>query len=196
MLRLSVLPEDRARPHHLRLAREALSPLTGADRAQLFHLPNEDLAVVWRGETAALQTCLRSVRHLFADDTDLVPDPAALAVVLDLPQDSGRLLQAIEDSERPPPPAAAPASRATRPLDLAILLALERAMAQADMTRFARRQPVVQATPDGWRMRWERRFLSDAELFETILPDRAPRADPWLFRRLTRTLDRRMLALM
>ena len=29
-----------------------------------------------------------------------------------------------------------------------------------------------------------------------MLPDRAPRADLWLFRRLTRTLDRRMLSLL
>ncbi len=64
------------------------------------------------------------------------------------------------------------------------------------MTRFARRVPVCRAGPDGMALAWEHRFLSDAELFETMLPDRAPRADPWLFRRLTRALDRRMLALL
>jgi hypothetical protein len=82
------------------------------------------------------------------------------------------------------------------PLDPPTLLALERAIASADMSRFARREPVCRLAAEGFRLAWERRTLSDAELFETILPDRAPRADPWLFRRLTRTLDRRMLALL
>jgi len=49
LLRLSLLPEALARPHHLRLARAALDPLAFADRARLFRLPNNDIAVVWRG---------------------------------------------------------------------------------------------------------------------------------------------------
>jgi hypothetical protein len=193
LLRLSALPEGRARPHHLRLAQDALLPLAAADRAQMFRLANADLAMVWRGETAALETCLRTLRHLFEDD--LAPGPGALAVVLDLPAQADTLARAM--AEGPPGPASPPPRpRATTPLDPATLQALEGAMAQADMTRFSRRQPVVQATPSGNRLAWERRFIDDTELFETMLPDRAPRAEPWLFRRLCATLDRRMLALL
>lgn len=195
LLRLSGLPEGRARPHHLQLARDTLQPLAGAARSQMFVLPNQDVVVAWRGETPALRASLDALALLFADDPAFGPDPLALAVTLTLPDDAALVLRAVADSLVPRP--ARPALRgASQPLDPATLASLERAVAQADMTRFARRAPVCRAGPDGMELAWEHRFLSDAELFETMLPDRAPRADPWLFRRLTRALDRRMLALL
>lgn len=195
LLRLSELPEARTRPHHFQLAREALLPLTGAARAQLFQLPNQDLVVSWRGETPALRTSLDALELLFSDDPAFGPDPMGLASVLALPDDADYMLDVVQESlrpRRPPPPPRGPGL----PLDPSSLFALERAVAQADMSRFARRDPVMRLFADGPRLAWERRHLSDAELFETILPERAPRADPWLYRRLTRTLDRRMLALL
>lgn len=195
LLRLSALPEGRARPHHLQLAREALMPLSAATRAQLFQLPNHDLAVVWRGETPALRQCLDALALLFADDPAIGPDPLALVATLALPDDAELVLRTVGESLSPRP-ARAVRGGAGLPLDLATLASLERGVAQADMTRFARRAPVCRAGADGMRLAWEHRFLSDAELFETMLPDRAPRADPWLFRRLSRALDRRMLALL
>jgi hypothetical protein len=77
------------------------------------------------------------------------------------------------------------------------LLTLELSLQQADLARFARRRQVTRIAPDGGTaLAWEKRFLSIDELAAALLPDRSPRADPWLFRRLTRTLDRRMLALL
>ena len=195
LLRLSQLPDGRNRPHHLQLASDALLPLTGAARAQLFHLPNQDHVVVWRGETPALQASLDTLRHLFSDDPGFGPDPMAIASVLGLPEDADIVQHVVNESLRPRAPL--PVQRlGGQPLDPPTLLALERAIAQADMSRFARREPICRVGPEGFRLEWERRFLSDGELFDTILPDRAPRADMWLFRRLTRTLDRRMLALL
>jgi len=194
-LRLSDLPEGRSRPHHLQLAREALLPLTGAARAQLFHLPNQDLVVVWRGETPALRHCLDALSLLFSDDPSFGPDPMSLAVSLTLPDDAEIVLRAVEQSLRPRR-AMVKAPTGNLPLEPATLFALERAIAQSEMSRFARREPVCRNGAEGMRLAWERRYLSDSELFDTILPDRAPRADPWLFRRLTRTLDRRMLSLL
>ena len=195
LLRLSLLPDGRNRPHHLQLAAEALLPLTGAARAQLFRLPNQDHVVVWRGDTPALAASLDTLRHLFADDPGFGPDPMALASVLSLPEDAAVLGDIMADDRRSPlpPPIARPGGL---PLDPPTLAALERAIAQADMSRFARREPVCRSGPDGLRLVWERRHLADAELFDTILPDRAPRADLWLFRRLTRMFDRRMLSLL
>ena len=202
LLRLSRLPEELKRPHHLRLARSALDPLTFADRARLFRLPNEDVAVVWRGEAAeALRTSLDAVLHLFADAGERAPEPAALLFTLGLPEDAGTLLQAIEeslpigddDANKATPAGAAP----TEPLDPPALAALEGVLAQADVARFMRRRQIAERLPEGgFRLLWEKRALSVAEIAATLTPDRAIRADPWLFRRLTRTLDRRMLALL
>jgi len=195
LLRLSDLPEGRSRPHHLKLARDALMPLTGAARAQLFQLPNHDLVVVWRGEAPALRASLDALALLFADDPAFGPEPLGLATTLALPDDTELVLRVVAESLTGRA-AEAPLRGPALPLDPPTLARLERAIAQADMSRFARRAPVCRPGAEGFRLAWERRFLSDAELFETMLPDRAPRADPWLFRRLTRMMDRRMLALL
>ena len=68
MLRLSLLPSDLRKPHHLRLARDALDPLLSADRAQRFILPNHDIAMVWRGTAdLLLDASRRAVTAMFAD---------------------------------------------------------------------------------------------------------------------------------
>jgi len=198
LLHLSALPQHRTRPHQLRMARDALMPLSAADRAHLYCLPNEDLAMAWRGQAdAALQESLDTIRHLFADDTGPAAGPGSLATVLNLPAQADTLLRTIAEALRPPLAPVAPPPHATAPLDTATLAALENTLAQASVDRFARRTPVCAATADHrFVLRWEKRYLSVAELFEALLPDRAPTADPWLFLRLTRALDRRMLALL
>jgi hypothetical protein len=60
-----------------------------------------------------------------------------------------------------------------------------------------RRLRICERLPTGeFRLRWEKRTLSVGEIAATLSPEREVRADPWLFRRLTRTFDRRMLALL
>ncbi len=190
LLRLSTLPEERTPPHHFRLARDALEPLLGADRAQLFALPTRDLALVWRGDAgAALQRSLDALRLLFAD-TELV-DLDALTLVLDLPMDSAILLREIRPRPNPTP---VTTTALTRVLDPATLAALETALAQASIDRFLRRQTICAHGADGFEPAWERRSLSIAELFETLVPDCNPHSEPWLLRRLGRSLDRRLLS--
>ena len=196
LVRLSSLPEDRSRPHHLRLACDALTPLIGADRARLYQMPNTDIAVVWRGDAVGLlEPSVEALHHLFADETGAIPQSDGLTVLLDLPVDAPLLLHAATTSMMPaaPPP---PPPKAAKPLDLTTLALLETALAQASVDRFTRRQQICQQTDEGFRLAWERRSLSVTELAETMVPDHDPRADPWLFRRLTRTLDRRMLSLL
>ncbi len=197
-VRLSHLPPNLSKPHHLRLARAALDPLAAtADRARLFQLPGTDLVVAWRGDAEdALQESLRRIAHLFTDEFPADGPQPARAEPLALPRDAGRLcdLAAANLQRRAPPPKPVPTGR---PLDLATLAALEARLARCDLSNFARRRAVC--GPDGegrLALRWERRRLSVGALAAALLPGVAVRADPWLFRRLTRTLDRRMLALL
>lgn len=205
LLRLSILPRALAQPHHLRLAVEALAPLTMADRARLFVLPNHDAAVVWRGPAAAaLADSLGRLRTLFADAAPSEEiatagmgafNPDSIARHLGLPEEADLLLGAINAS-RQPPPAPRPTPPNT-PLDPAALAALEAALARADLSRFARRRPVCAVIAgQGLKPAWEARRFSLTEIAETLIPDRDLTADPWLFRRLTRSLDRRMMALL
>ena len=191
-LKLSNLPRALVQPHHLRLAVEALEPLTGADRARLFVLPNDDAAIVWRGPApAALDEVRARLRTLFADGAIAAPIARHLA----LPEQAGVLLAAVAASRRPPAAPRPPAPQT--PLDPADLTALEAALAGADLSRFARRRAVCAPTAGhSLVLAWEMRLFSLAELAETLAPDRDLKAAPWLFRRLTRTLDLRMMALL
>jgi hypothetical protein len=197
VLFLSRLPADLARPHHLRLAADAIEPLSRADRAQRFVLPNGDIAMVWRGAAdATVAACQRGLTDLFADLGDAAFDAATLGLVLHLPFEGDTLRRLIDASVT----AAEPAGAAAPPLealDTAALAALEAALARADVARFARRRCVCAMSPGGaFQTQWETRYLSLDELALELAPDRALQADPWLFRRLAHTLDRRLLALL
>lgn len=196
IVHLSRLPADRLKPHHVRLARAALEPLAHADRARMFELPSHDLVTIWRGpaETARV-TSRAAVLHLFDDDDFSPPAPHLMWEELHLPRDAERLLALANGPEEvlighATDPAAVP-------LDPATLGRLETQLAQADVARFARRHPIASLGPDGsFRLAWEKRVLCIEELADSMVPGRDPLAEPWLFRRLTRTLDRRVLALL
>jgi hypothetical protein len=114
-------------------------------------------------------------------------------ILYDLPEHATQLLDAVEGQEQAE--AAASATPAT-PLDPALLTLLEASLAQADVSRFARRQSVWRLDRGTPSLAWEARTLSAAELADGLVPGHDLMAEPWLFRRLTRTLDRRMLALL
>ena len=194
LLRLSRLPPQLAKPHHLRLIRAAIEPLALGDRARSFQPHPAALAVIWRGDAEAQVAKVRSVLdHLLADAP--VIDKPDLVALFDLPDGGDALLQAVAEEARPAEQFT-PAEALVAPLDVTALAALEAALAQANVASFARRKRICRRSGDKMRLAWERRFLSIDELTLCLAPDRAPKADPWLFRRLTRTLDRRMLALL
>lgn len=203
LLRTDLLPPGLSRPHHLRLAAEALQPLQDADRAQVFELGHERMAVAWRGDaTALLQGALDGLHHLMLDAPQGAPTVPELARLFDLPNDGAALLAQASgpSAKRVPPPAPAKSTRpkqALPPLDLRVLELMEERLSSASVARFTRRRPVCTRTPSGaFVPAWETRFLHIGELMDTLAPGRNPYADPWLFRRLTRMLDRRMLALL
>ena len=109
-----------------------------------------------------------------------VPAPAAETARATLPVDAGAVPKPVLDV----------------PLDLVALDGIETRLATANVARFARRRMVCRLDTGGFSPAWENRFLSIKELFETLCPGRNAFAEPWLFRRLTRMLDRRMLALL
>ena len=196
IVHLSRLGAERMRPHTVRLARAALEPLANADRARLFSLPGNDLVAVWRGAAdPALQASRTAIMHLLLDEEDGSTSPAMLWQELELPSQAGVLL-ALAGGESATDHVAS-AELPGSPLDPLALSRLEAQLARADEARFVRRGSVCARTSaGGFKLRWEKRTLCIDELAECLSPEHVLRGDLWLFRRLTRTLDRRMLALL
>jgi hypothetical protein len=194
LVRTDRLPAGLTRPHHLRLADAALLPLLSANHALRFHLPGPQFAVTWRGDAEnALLEVLQSLKLLLEDAPIGTPPLEDLVFLYHLPGEAELLLEALKAPPEPPPgaePAALPG------LDIESLATLEANLSQADVARFARRHPVWRLTDGPPSIAWERRTLSVQELTAGLLPGCDVQKDPWLFRRLTRTLDRRMLSLL
>jgi len=194
LLHTDRLPADFARAHHQRLARAAVSGLAQADRAQHFELSRGRLAIVWRSRGGQeLDQAMAALDHLLADLPQGQSVPRGQVVsIYDLPEQAAWLLDEL--NERPAPAAGAPAP--ARPLDPAFLARLEHALAQADLSPFMRWRTVLRLGADNTATAWEERYVAARELATGLCPDRRIKADPWLFQRLTRSFDRRVLALL
>ncbi len=193
LLHLDRLPPSLAKPHHRRLAREAVAGLAHADRARSFHLPHGRVVIVWRGgDGAEIAGARAALEHLLAGQPDGNPSSAGeLLTLYDLPDQAQCLLDEIarNHAARAPPAIG-------RKLELAELAGLEMRLAQTDMASLTRWRPVMQLGDASPTIAWEERTVAVDEVAESLCPGVDLRAEPWLYRRLTRILDRRMLAML
>ena len=202
LLRMDLLPPKLARPHHLRLAYEALEPLAGADRARRHELGHGRMALSWRGDAPdLLRQVLESLENLLLDAPLEAPAMPEFVRLFELPRDGAALLAVAagpslaeqrEIAARPPPKPAV----LRPPLEPKMLEAMEAMLATASVARYTRRRVVCKTALDTFTPAWETRVLSINELMDDLSPGCNAYADPWLFRRLTRMLDRRMLTLL
>jgi hypothetical protein len=203
LLHTERLPPALSKPHHLRLAREALQVLVQADRGQLFELPQGRIAIVWRSRGGSeLAQAQQALSHLLADQPEgLGLEVGHILTQYDLPDQAVWLLDEIAapDTEQAIPPDSLPA------LDVKQLARLETSLAQADLSPFARwravrRLPPSWPPPKSWRLdaslAWEERLFAVHDVSAQLCPGYNIRTDAWLFRRLTRLLDARMLAML
>lgn len=202
LLRTDLLPPRLLSPRATRLVQDALEPLMGADRARRYDLAFGRLALGWRGEAPGpLRHALDGLEGLLLDAPLDAPALPELVRVFDLPRDGAALLalasspSVIERAMQDQTPVAEPPPAPT-PLDPVEIEAMETRLAAANVARFARRRSVCRMNARDFSVAWETRFLCIEELVAELAPGRNAFADPWLFLRLTRTLDRRMLALL
>lgn len=211
-LRLSTLMPRHRRPHHVRTAVAGFHQHLAAADAQVFVLTNCDIFVVYVQlcETAVRREIAR-IRYLFSDDPLFADDSErGFAFDYDLGTDFGAFVtavrRALQDGCRNLPAADEATYARSRirerqqrgqTLTPDVLARIEAALAQTDLSSLARRQTVCAISG---RNRPEPRFrelyISIADLRDTVLPGADFTADPWLFRHLTKTLDRRVLTLL
>lgn len=205
LLRTDVLPPSLSRPIHLRRAREALDVMMLADRGRCHELPGGRVVVSWRGESPKLmQESIGILNGLLQEDPFEAPGINQLVSYYDLPDEGATLLREAGEGIAAPEPSAAPSAPAPvfevpeplRPLDSAALTSIEQGLAVADLGRFVRRRAICNLSSHGLQLAWEERAISVSELISDVAPGRDARSDPWLFRRLTRILDRRLLSVL
>ncbi|MCX7374392.1 MAG: hypothetical protein NTW56_18500 [Alphaproteobacteria bacterium] len=192
LLRLSALPDELRREHHLRLLREALHPLLRPTRARLFELPSGDMVAAAPPPGEHLDLVAATMRRLLSDDTAVTEElrlPEQAAALLDLV--AGALGLWAAPMELP-----APATRG-RPPTAAEVLGAEAALARADLEVHLRSQTVctVAQGADGPEPLWQDHNLALGPLAEALLPGCDLSATPWLHRRLRSRAERRLLAL-
>ena len=194
LLHTDRLPPDLARAHHQRLARATLAGLEQADRAQIFELSRNRVAIVWRSRGGPeLDHAMAALDHLLADLPPAQAVPRGqLVTVYDLPDQGAWLLDELDESDT----ASRGASQPARPLDPAFLARLESGLAQADLSPFMRWRTVLLLVAAAPATAWQERYVAARALAASLCPDRRIKSDPWLFHRLTRSFDRRLLTLL
>lgn len=204
-LHLSRLRIQNRRDHHLRIATEVFESKVRDLNGQIFALAGGDLVFAWKGiNLDEIDAAADHVRHLFTDDPLLNIDESEtqkFCTWFDLERDfaafhatTAEILANYEKEQQFHSDKSAPRRR---PLTPALLGQLEKMMAQADLSNLMRRQSICVLQP-GKKPQTvlQELFVSIADVEDSLAKGVELTSDPWLFQRLTLTLDKRMLALM
>ena len=211
-IHLSLLRPYHRRPHHLRIARKTLDSLVRKFDAGIYDLHNGNLVVIAKGASGPeINDCVLQVRALFAEDplftgAQGVVENLSFCTWYDLATDYEALLRrvrALDDARKVAVEADAQVARgglgrsAGPDIGPTHLEQIEKAIEHADLANILRRQDVCALIP-GLRPEkiYHELYFSMYYLAQTLLPGHNITADDFLFRHLTRVLDRRMLALM
>jgi hypothetical protein len=208
-LHLSLLRPYHQQAHHVRIVRKTLEPLTRKYDAGIYEMHNRNVIVVAKGATIAdIEQYVAQVRSLFSEDPLFIGDDVAkFSSWYDLERDYDALLRRarqLNEGRRLAPDSTGVEQEALRRLGFggtAIrpthLEQIERAIEHADLANILRRQAVCAVIP-GLRPEpmFHELYFSMYYLAQTLLPGHNVTSDDFLFRHLTRVLDRRMLALM
>lgn len=205
VLHVSRLQASNRREHHLRIIRDAFEPLARRCEGQVFQFRDDDLALAFKGASAAeIDDVVLKVRYLFANDPLVAPEAEggeSFATWYDLEfgdypalmTDTTRRAAEAEQARRarpatPPPPPLAP-------LDPARLARIEAALVSIDLVPMIRRQIVctlIDGMPPAPVM--NELYVAIPMLRKALMPDVDLAANRWLFQYMTEALDKRVLA--
>jgi len=213
-IHLNLLRPYHQQTHHLRIVRKTLEPLVRKFEAGVYEMHNNNVIVATRGATVGdVDQFVLQVRYLFSEDPLFKgskdgPDETHFCTWYNIERDYDALLARAKvlNAERKAAHDAALRAQqdamgrvgaggtAIRPTHLE---QIEHAIEHADLANILRRQDICAVVP-GMKPApmFHELYFSMHYLAQTLLPGHNVTADDFLFRHLTRVLDRRMLALM
>jgi len=213
-LHLSCLKPSDSSEEIIRTAVSIFEPMASSSDARIFALKNLDLYLFFVNSAYDLvKTNVEEVRELFSDDPLISEEDNSkqkFVTWYDIEQDFDLILQSIQnlaqtehkkktkEGGRKDARAALKAKQKIGyPLTPRVLAKVETALARADLSSLVRRQFIcrvdTQMVPEKL---FSELFISIKDLRETILPDVNLASNRWLFQHLTKTLDKRMLAML
>lgn len=208
-----LLPANR-KPHFIRVAANAFTPLTARPDSTLFALSNSDLALVCRDvPIAEIDVVIAKVRALFNEDPltfgaeGTFEDRLSTWYDLSEAEDFGAFLVVAEEltaeavKRARQRGAGAPfgtfRALAGRPLTPANLAAVDQKLQSTPIADLVRRQAAVRIRAGGaGEVVFREHYISVPDLQKRIAPKVNLFASPWLFQYLTETLDRRLLGMV
>ena len=192
-------------PECFQVVRTMLARDAKKSDASLYALYNNDLFLVYPHDAMArIEDALTRVCHVLSIDPFFASGDSAkleFCSYFDLGSEFAELVDRIESliQARAEQEHLARANKkgngAGKPLDLGNLAALEKAIAQADLSGMTSRQAICEVGEDGRPVPlFYELFTSIGTLRQALLPDQDLLSDRWLFQYLTTKLDQRMLA--
>jgi EAL domain-containing protein (putative c-di-GMP-specific phosphodiesterase class I) len=210
VLHLSRLRSEHRGAPQMCIATNTFELLVKRFEGQIFPLADGDLVLLCKGANATdIDEAVQSVRYLFGDDplaADFDGDTGnGFASWYELGADCAPFVAFAEEAaqraarrqQRLATPGAGASAAKRTPLDPAALAQLIKTISRADLSNLLRRQAVCAiADDDAPKPIYREVYISVAELRDAVMPRHDIASDPWLFKYLTQTLDRRVLALM
>ena len=215
-LHLSRLKPENRQTNNLLQAESVFSDLTSTRAAWIYRLRNTDLMIIFqKADEAEVERCIGLLLRHWSEDpllsrmTTANPRKNRLASWFDLFDDYDKLMAFTERQAKAKGKAqkltlgdiiskrAASEARSDRgePLSPSELNRVEDALQRADFSSHIRRQPVCAFVENNKpEVVFTEVFVSIGDLRETLMPNTDLASNPWLFQRLTQTLDKRVLA--
>lgn len=209
-IHLSRLQSHNRRDHHIRVATSTFEDLVKQFDGRIFTLMNSDLIFICRNASlAALDEVVMKLRYLFSEDplTRFGDEDSSggFSTWYRLEEDYSRLLslakkvhdlsQAHRQERKRVKQAAEAGVKELLPLTPALLGKMVEALSRADLSSLVRNQPVcaIAKRNEPPQPIFREMYVSIGELESALLTNVSLTSDPWLFKYLTQTLDRRML---
>lgn len=216
-LHLSLLAEHNRREAHIRAAINTFEELTRIFEAAVFTLGNNDLILVCNGANVLkVDHAVQKIRYLFSEDPlfehDSKEGTSRFCTWYNIENEfdvfrqdakncinAYKLYQATERKRRQAPVNTAPTPQSLvgmggSGMSLTEYANLETLLAAADIANLIRQQPICALTREDPPQRiFDEIYVSIADLQKTLAPGKDLTADRWIFQRLTRLLDRRVL---
>ena len=212
-IHLSRLQNHNRRDHHIRVAIAAFDDLIRDFNGTVFRLINHDIVFVCNGARIEdIDSVVLRLRYLFSEDplTRLADEQCGggfctwFLLATDLKRFGQMAKRAFElgeahrqESQRIRRSTVTELRPSRSFLTPTLLGKLERALASAELSSLVRNQPIcaIRGEQPPERLLYEL-FVSIDGLQETLVPEVDLSADPWLFQRLSQSLDARMLTLV